>query len=157
MLRGTRAVNSPLVHEGGDPLRVGEYRIYIKTKTGSGLEDRTDNFTRPAGGVWLVGENITYRGTGTPERVVVTAISGESEIIVTEVALGREGKVFDPDPVEPEVPEEPEEEDEEEFIDFVINKSVFVYGTNGLYWRQYLWARSNNCHYRYGGPERSGS
>jgi len=113
-----------LTHEGGDPMREGEYRIYIETKTGSGLENRTGDFTKPAGGVWLVGENITYRGAEMPERVVVTAISGGSETILTEVAFRGGGRVFDPDP---EVLEEPGEE--EEFINYVIDENVFVYGT----------------------------
>jgi len=115
--------NFALAHEGGDPLRVGEYRVYIES--GSGLVDETGEFTPPDSGVWQVGESIRYTGTWTSsERVVVTVVSGGVETILTEVGFGG-GRVFDPDPVEPGVPEEPEEE----FIDFVINESVFVYGT----------------------------
>ncbi|NLM29741.1 MAG: type IV pilin [Methanomicrobiales archaeon] len=114
-----------LAHEGGDPLRVGEYRIYVDT--GNGLVDETANFTWLGGDIWQVGGSIRYTGTWTSsERVVVTVISGGVETILTEVRLGG-GRVFDPDPMEPEVPEKPVEPDE--FIDFVINESVFVYGT----------------------------
>jgi len=109
-----------LAHEGGDPLRVGEYRVYIDS--GSGLVNKTGEFTPPDSGVWQVGGSIRYTGTWTSsERVVVTVVSGGVETILTEVGFGG-GRVFDPDPVEPGEPEEG-------FIDFVINESVFVYGT----------------------------
>ncbi|NLA39493.1 MAG: type IV pilin, partial [Methanomicrobiales archaeon] len=113
--------NFTLAHEGGDPLRAGGYRIYIGSE--GGLVDETANFTGPDGGIWLVGGNITYKGSLKIERAVVTVISGGSETILTVVGL-RGGRVFDPDPGVPEKPEELEK-----FINFVINKSVFVYGT----------------------------
>lgn len=91
-----------LVHEGGDPLRKGEYRIYIKTE--SGLVNGTGNFTEPEDGVWSIGGALVYNGTGTPERVVVTAVSGGSETILAEpefVGRGEGAAGFSPDPVEP--------------------------------------------------------
>jgi len=117
-----------LAHEGGDPLRVGEYRIYVAD--GGGLVDKTGNFSSPEGGVWGIGEDIAYNGNSTDfHRVIVTTlVGGGGEVILTEVRL-RGGGGFDPDPVKPpeEDPEEPEEP--EEFIDFVVNESVFVYGS----------------------------
>ncbi len=114
--------NFALAHEGGDPLRVGEYRVYIDS--GSGLVDETGEFTPPDSGVWQVGESIRYTGTWTSsERVVVTVASGGVETILTEVGFGG-GRVFDPDPVEPGEPEEPEKS----FIKNVIDENVFVYG-----------------------------
>ena len=114
-----------LAHEGGDPLRVGEYRIYVAD--GGGLVDETGNFSSPEGGVWGIGEDIAYNGGSTDfHRVIVTTlVGGGGEVILTEVRL-RGGGGFDPDPVKPpeEDPEEPEE-----FIDFVVNENVFVYGT----------------------------
>ena len=99
---------------------MGEYRVYIDS--GSGLVNKTGEFTPPDSGVWQVGGSIRYTGTWTSsERVVVTVVSGGVETILTEVGFGG-GRVFDPDPVEPGEPEEG-------FIDFVINESVFVYGT----------------------------
>jgi len=114
-----------LAHEGGDPLRVGEYRIYVAD--GGGLVDETGNFSSPEGGVWGIGEDIAYNGGSTDfHRVIVTTlVGGGGEVILTEVRL-RGGGGFDPDPVKPpeEDPEEPEE-----FIDFVVNENVFVYGS----------------------------
>ena len=114
-----------LAHEGGDPLRVGEYRIYVAD--GGGLVDETGNFSSPEGGVWGIGEDIAYNGNSTDfHRVIVTTlVGGGGEVILTEVRL-RGGGGFDPDPVKPpeEDPEEPEE-----FIDFVVNENVFVYGS----------------------------
>ncbi len=110
-----------LAHEGGDPLRVGEYRVYIDS--GSGLVNKTGEFTPPDSGVWQVGGSIRYTGTWTSsERVVVTVVSGGVETILTEVGFGG-GRVFDPDPVEPGEPEEKEP------IYVIIEENVFVYGT----------------------------
>ena len=90
-----------LVHEGGDPLRKGEYRIYVENE--SGLVDGTEGFTGPEDGVWSIGGALVYNGAETPERVVVTVISGGSETILAEPEFvgGREGAGFSPDPVEP--------------------------------------------------------
>lgn len=117
-----------LAHEGGDPLRAGEYRIYIDT--GSGLVEKTGDFSKPEGGIWSIGESINYTGTETlkMKRVVVTVISGGSETILSEPAFVRGGSKFSPDPVEPGGTNG-DDEPEESFIDFVVNKSVFVYGS----------------------------
>ncbi len=115
-----------LAHEGGDSLRAGEYRIYIDT--GSGLMERTSDFSEPEGGIWSIGESINYTGTDTLKRVVVTVISGSSETILSEPTFVGGGSTFSPDPVEPG-DTNGDDEPEEPFIDFVINENVFVYGT----------------------------
>ncbi len=115
-----------LAHEGGDPLRAGEYRIYIDTP--SGLVERTSDFSKPEGGIWSIGESINYTGTETPRRVVVTVISGGSETILSEPAFVGGGAKFSTDPVEPG-DTNGDDEPEESFVDFVINENVFVYGT----------------------------
>jgi hypothetical protein len=74
-----------LAHEGGDPLRVGEYRIYVGTE--SGLVDRTIDFTGLEGGVWSIGRTLVYNGPGVPERAIVTAVSGGGEVILAEPAF----------------------------------------------------------------------
>jgi FlaG/FlaF family flagellin (archaellin) len=90
-----------LVHEGGDPLNEGEYRIYLDT--GCGLVDGTGDFTGPADGVWSIGETINYTGSAKPDRVVVTAVTGGGETILAEPAFSSEPTTtFSPDPVEPE-------------------------------------------------------
>ena len=102
IVAGNKSGSLVLAHEGGDPLREGEYRIYVDT--GSGLMDGTRNFTEPEGGIWSIGGTLAYNGTGTPERVVVTAVSGGSETILAEPVFwgGGEGAAgFSPDPVEP--------------------------------------------------------
>ncbi|SAI87750.1 hypothetical protein MBBA_0882 [Methanoculleus bourgensis] len=104
IVAGNKSGNLTLAHEGGDPLRKGEYRIYVDT--GSGLVDGTGSFSKPEGGVWLIGGALVYNGAGTPERVVVTAISGGSETILAEpefVGRGEGAAGFSPDPVEPGV------------------------------------------------------
>ena len=89
-----------LVHEGGDPLRKEEYRIYVDT--GSGLVDGTEGFTGPEDGVWSIGGALVYNGTEKLKRVVVTAISGGSETILAEPEFRGGGTAgFSPDPVEP--------------------------------------------------------
>ncbi|MDV4344096.1 type IV pilin N-terminal domain-containing protein [Methanoculleus sp. YWC-01] len=106
IVAGNRSDSFALVHEGGDPLRAGEYRIYVDT--GDGLVDRTGEFTGQEDGVWLIGETLVYDGSGTPERVVVTAGSGGSETILAEPDFVGEGETeFSPDPVEPGVTETP--------------------------------------------------
>ncbi|NLZ30608.1 MAG: type IV pilin [Methanomicrobiales archaeon] len=108
-----------LAHEGGDPLKEGGYRIYVDT--GSGPVDRTDDFIGLTGGVWSIGETLIYKGQGTPEGVIVTAVSGGGgETILAVVDIRGERMTFDPDPVVPG--------GSEGFIDFVINENVFVYG-----------------------------
>jgi FlaG/FlaF family flagellin (archaellin) len=119
-----------LAHEGGDPLRAGEYRIYVDT--GNGLVEKTADFSEPENGIWSIGESIDYTGTGAPRRVVVTVISGGSETILSEPAFVKRGTTFSPDPVEPG-DTNGGDEPEESFIDFVINESVFVYGTTLLF------------------------
>ena len=72
-----------LSHEGGDALAEGSYRIYVDN--GSGLEDRTDNFTLVGDDVWSIGERLTY--TGKPERVVISVVdSGGGEMVIAEPA-----------------------------------------------------------------------
>lgn len=115
-----------LAHEGGDSLRAGEYRIYIDT--GSGLVERTSDFSEPEGGIWSIGESINYTGTETPRRVVVTVISGGSETILSEPAFVGGGSTFSPDPVEPDEGDGDDDEPEIPFIDYVVNENVFVYG-----------------------------
>lgn len=115
-----------LAHEGGDPLRAGEYRIYVDTP--SGLVEKTGDFSKPEGGIWSIGKSINYTGTETPRRVVVTVISGGSETVLSEPAFVGRGSTFSPDPVEPG-DTNGDDEPEEPFIDFVINENVFVYGT----------------------------
>jgi flagellin-like protein len=97
IVAGNKSGSLALVHEGGDPLRKGEYRIYIDT--GSGLMDGTGDFAGTGEGVWSIGGALVYNGAGTPERVVVTAISGGSETILAEPAFvgGGEGARFSPD------------------------------------------------------------
>jgi len=92
-----------LANYGGDPLRVGEYRIYVDY--GDGLADRTDEFNEldDSDGFWSMGEVLVSNRQGTPQRVVVTAISGGGETILAEPEFrGGAGK-FSPDPVEPGV------------------------------------------------------
>ncbi len=101
IVAGNKSGSLVLAHEGGDPLREGEYRIYIDA--GSGLVDETANFSKPAGGVWSIGRNITYNKGGADRgRVVVTTISGGSETILAEPEFRGGGTAgFSPDPVEP--------------------------------------------------------
>ncbi|WP_067072125.1 type IV pilin N-terminal domain-containing protein [Methanoculleus horonobensis] len=101
-----------LVHEGGDPLRAGEYRIYVDT--GSGLTVGTDSFTGHEDGAWSVGKSLVYNGTGTPERVVVTAISGGSETVLAEPEFRGGTERFSPDPVRPGVMVTPGSGDDED-------------------------------------------
>lgn len=109
-----------LVHEGGDPLRTGEYRIYIDA--GSGLMDSTGNFTGLEGGVWSIGGVLTYTGGANLTRVIVTVLPGDGgETILAEVAFRGGGKTFSPDPTEPVPSPDP-------FVNYVINENVFVYG-----------------------------
>ena len=89
-----------LAHMGGDPLEEGNYRIYIDT--GGGLVNATGDFTRPGGGVWSVGESIAYDGTWIPGRVVVTVISGRTEMILAE--MGLPGGIGIPTPTETATP-----------------------------------------------------
>jgi FlaG/FlaF family flagellin (archaellin) len=99
IVAGNKSGSLILAHEGGDPLRKGEYRIYVDI--GNGLVDRTDNFTEPESGVWSIGGNITYKNKETLKRVVVTAVSGGTETILAEPDFVGGGGRFSPDPVEP--------------------------------------------------------
>jgi len=73
-----------LLHEGGDALTEGNYRIYVDS--GSGLENQTDKFALEGDDdVWSIGENLTYKGT--PGRVVISVVdSGGGEIMIAEPA-----------------------------------------------------------------------
>ncbi|WP_067052566.1 type IV pilin N-terminal domain-containing protein [Methanofollis ethanolicus] len=100
IVAGNESGNIVLVHEGGDPLQKGEYRIYLDTR--NGLVDGTGDFTGPADGVWSIGEAITYTGSVKPHRVVVTAVTGGGETFLAEPAFdGGGAAVFAPDPVDP--------------------------------------------------------
>jgi len=101
IVAGNKSGNLTLAHEGGDPLRKGEYRIYVENE--SGFVDGTGSFSKPEGGVWSIGGALVYNGTGKLKRVVVTAISGGSETILAEPEFvgEREGAGFSPDPVDP--------------------------------------------------------
>jgi flagellin-like protein len=104
IVAGNKSGNLTLAHEGGDPLRKGEYRIYVENE--SGFVDGTGSFSKPEGGVWSIGGALVYNGTGKLKRVVVTAISGGSETILAEpefVGRGEGAAGFSPDPVEPGV------------------------------------------------------
>lgn len=101
IVAGNESGRLALVHEGGDPLGAGEYRVYIDT--GNGLADGTDMFSEPAGGVWSIGGTLVYNGAGTPERVVVTAVSGGGETILAEPDFRGGAAGFSPDPAEPGV------------------------------------------------------
>ena len=121
-----------LVHEGGDALKEGNYRIYVDD--GSGLEDQTDAFTLVGDDVWSIGERLTY--TGKPERVVISVIDPSGgEMMIAEPAYvadivdagvyvdtGGSGSASNPDP-DPDPDPEPSS-----FIDYVIDENVFVYG-----------------------------
>lgn len=100
IVAGNASGTIALVHEGGDPLREGEYRVYLDT--GNGLVDETANFTTPPGGVWSIGEAINNTGSTKPERVVVTAVTGGGETILAEPAFDGGGAAgFAPDQVDP--------------------------------------------------------
>lgn len=82
-----------LLHEGGDALAEGDYRIYVDT--GSGLEDRTDEFAPAGGGGWSIGESLVYTDAGMPERVVISAVdSAGGETVIAELAYA--AGVIDP-------------------------------------------------------------
>ena len=100
IVAGNKSGSLTLAHEGGDPLREGEYRIYIENE--SGFVDGTGSFSKPEDGVWSIGGALVYNGTEKPERVVVTAISGGGETILAEPEFRGGGTAgFSPDPVEP--------------------------------------------------------
>ncbi|EJG06606.1 protein of unknown function DUF1628 [Methanofollis liminatans DSM 4140] len=85
VVAGTTVDNTTfvLLHEGGDTLAAGNYRIYVDN--GSGLVDRTDEFALAGDDIWSIGENLTYTGGGTPERVVVSVVdSGGGETVIAE-------------------------------------------------------------------------
>jgi len=128
IVAGSGSGSFALVHEGGDPLRAGGYRIYVDT--GSGLIDRTGEFTGLEGDdPWSVGGTLVYDGPGTPERVVVTAGLGGSETILAEPDFSGETAGFSPDPVEPEPgPGSDPDPEPTSFINYVIDENVFVYG-----------------------------
>ncbi|NLB00349.1 MAG: type IV pilin [Methanomicrobiales archaeon] len=124
IVAGNRSGYLALTHEGGDSLKVGEYRIYAGT--GNELQDVTDKFTVPPDGMWSIGETLVYNGP-VPERVIV--VSRGTETILSEPTFVWGGKVFDPDPVVPGEPGEPGDPEEKEPIDIIIEENVFVYGS----------------------------
>lgn len=71
-----------LVHEGGDPLDAGTYRVYVDA--GSGLIDRTDRFLLDGDGTWSPGEALTYTQGDPGGRIVVTAFIGGSETVIAK-------------------------------------------------------------------------
>jgi len=74
-----------LLHEGGDALAEGDYRIYVDN--GSGLGDRTDKFAPAGGGRWSIGESLMYTGAGMPERVVISVVDpAGGETVIAEPA-----------------------------------------------------------------------
>lgn len=83
VVAGNNTTTFVLFHEGGDTLSQGNYRIYVDE--GSGLVDRTDEFALAGDDIWSIGENLTYTGGGTPERVVVSVVdSGGGETVIAE-------------------------------------------------------------------------
>jgi len=78
--------NFTLAHMAGDPLKEGAYRIYVDTI--NGLIDETANFTGLKDGIWSAGEILTYNGMEELERVVITAISGGTEMILADLGPG---------------------------------------------------------------------
>jgi len=79
--------NFTLAHMAGDPLKEGAYRIYVDTI--NGLIDETANFTGLKDGIWSAGEILTYNGMEELERVVITAISGGTEVILADLGPKR--------------------------------------------------------------------
>lgn len=71
-----------LVHEGGDPLEDGAYRLYVDA--GNGPIDRTDDFLLEGEGAWSPGEALKYTGEKPDGRVIVTALSGDGETVIAE-------------------------------------------------------------------------
>lgn len=94
IIAGSKDNQFVLIHEGGDPLKTGEYRIYADT--GNELRDVTSKFSAPPDGMWSIGDALVYEG-GTLEKVVVTAMSGGSETVLAKLAF-EEGVPFDSDP-----------------------------------------------------------
>lgn len=83
VVAGNNTTTFVLFHEGGDTLAAGNYRIYVDN--GSGLVDRTDEFALAGDDIWSIGENLTYTGGGTPERVVISVVdSGGGETVIAE-------------------------------------------------------------------------
>jgi len=83
VVAGNNTTTFVLFHEGGDTLSQGNYRIYVDN--GSGLVDRTDEFALAGDDIWSIGENLTYTGGGTPERVVISVVdSGGGETVIAE-------------------------------------------------------------------------
>jgi len=78
--------NFTLAHMAGDPLKEGAYRIYVDTI--NGLIDETANFTGLKDGIWSAGEILTYNGMEELERVVITAMSGGTEMILADLGPG---------------------------------------------------------------------
>ena len=79
--------NFTLAHMAGDPLKEGAYRIYVDTI--NGLIDETANFTGLKDGIWSAGEILTYNGMEELERVVITAMSGGTEVILADLGPKR--------------------------------------------------------------------
>ncbi|QSZ67754.1 type IV pilin [Methanofollis aquaemaris] len=71
-----------LVHEGGDPLEAGTYRLYVDA--GDGPVDRTDKFLLDGDGAWSPGEAMKYTDGELDGRVIVTALVGGGETVIAE-------------------------------------------------------------------------
>ncbi|MDD3621085.1 MAG: type IV pilin N-terminal domain-containing protein [Methanofollis sp.] len=83
-----------LIHEGGDPMGAGTYRVYVDA--GDGLIDRTDRFLLDGDGAWSPGEALMYTRGDPGGRIVVTALVGGSETMIAEPwAMGTIATVVD--------------------------------------------------------------
>jgi len=142
VVAGATSTTFTLSHEGGDALAKGSYHIYVDA--GNGLEDKTDEFILTGGDAWSIGEKLTYSVTDPLRRVVISAVDPSGgEVMIADLAsvanmvnadviddggyvdTGGSGPGSESDPgSEPDL--EPEEIS---FISYVINDSVFVYGT----------------------------
>lgn len=85
IVAGTTAGNTSfvLLNEGGDALEEGSYRIYMDT--GTGLVDRTGDFSLAGDDIWSIGENLTYDGADVANitRVIVATVdSGGGETVI---------------------------------------------------------------------------
>jgi len=142
VVAGATSTTFTLSHEGGDALAKGSYHIYVDA--GNGLEDKTDEFILTGGDAWSIGEKLTYSVTDPLRRVVISAVDPSGgEVMIADLAsvanmvnadviddggyvdTGGSGPGSESDPgSEPDLKPE-----EISFISYVINDSVFVYGT----------------------------
>lgn len=84
VVAGTTVDNTTfvLLHEGGDTLAAGNYRIYVDN--GSGLVDRTDEFALAGDDIWSIGENLTYAGGDVAqiEQAVISVVDAGGETVI---------------------------------------------------------------------------